>query len=74
MDGYEKQIIIFATKVLCFLYLRLIIVLPTLSGVVFRLDFGPFFFPSLVPLSGVFPCIYLFLTQLSIVVTKKAFF
>jgi hypothetical protein len=65
MDGYEKQIIIFATKVLGFLYLRLLIVLPALSGVVFCLDFGPFFFSSLVPLSDVFS-FYLFISNSTI--------
>jgi hypothetical protein len=44
-----------------FLILGLPIVCSTFSGVVFCLDFSPFFF-SLVPLPGVFPLfIYLFI-------------
>jgi hypothetical protein len=45
----------FRSKVLCFLLLGLPNVRSTLSGVVFCLDFSPFFLSSFVPLLGVFP-------------------
>jgi hypothetical protein len=39
----------FRCKVLCFFLLRLLIVRSTLSGVIFHLDFDPFFFLLLFP-------------------------